>query len=84
LPYAYALDVANKWSEQFKEQLEQAAYEPEWSNSSRIYYSSNGFDRSFSRSLASSSTPPSSSGSSGSGGGGSSGGGGGGGGGGGW
>ncbi len=84
LPYAYALDVANKWSEQFKEQLEQTAYEPKWSNSQGIYYNSHSFDRSFSRSLSSSSTPPSSSGSSGSSGGGSSGGGGGGGGGGGW
>ncbi len=84
LPYAYALDLTHQWSEQFKDQLEQAAYEPKWSNSQSIYYNSGSFDRSFGRSLSSSATPPSSSSSSGSSGGGSSGGGGGGGGGGGW
>ncbi len=84
LPFAYALKVANNWSEQFKEQLEQSVYQPKWSNNQNIYHNTHSFDRSFSRSLASSSTPPSSSGGSGSSGGGSSGGGGGGGGGGGW
>jgi len=84
LPYAYAMGVAHKWSEQFREQLEKAAYEAKWSNSSHIY-SSNNFSSGFSRTMSSASSPPSSSGGgSGSSGGGSSGGGGGGGGGGGW
>ena len=92
LPYALALEVEHKWSEQFSDILAQASvegktYSPAW-------YHGRGFDTlgpagladslggGFSGAISSSSTPPGSS--SGSGGGGSSGGGGGGGGGGGW
>lgn len=92
LPYAFALDVENEWSEQFTEVLAQAAtaeqpYTPTWYQG-RSWSSQNlaGFTDNLGSSLAASiaaaATPPSSS--SGSGGGGSSGGGGGGGGGGGW
>jgi uncharacterized membrane protein YgcG len=80
LPYAIALGVENTWAEGFQGILEQASYEPRWSNSPYVY-SHGGFYNSFSSSMASSAATPSSSGS---GGGGFSGGGGGGGGGGGW
>jgi uncharacterized membrane protein YgcG len=92
LPYAFALDVENEWSEQFSEVLTQAAvekqaYSPSWYagsswNSQKFSGFAAGLGSSLSSSIASAATPPSSS--SGSGGGGSSGGGGGGGGGSGW
>ena len=92
LPYAFALDVENEWSEQFAEVLAQAAaagqsYSPSWYagrswNSQNLAGFAEGLGSSLSSSISSAATPPSSS--SGSGGGGSSGGGGGGGGGGGW
>ncbi|MBU0469488.1 MAG: DUF2207 domain-containing protein [Candidatus Omnitrophica bacterium] len=89
LPYALALGVEQKWSEQFAtvfERLAQAgsAYHPYWYHGRYRDFRANDFSRnlssSFSNAIASSSTPPGSS----SGGGGFSGGGGGGGGGGGW
>jgi len=92
LPYALALDVEHKWSEQFSDVLARAgtegqAYSPVWySGRSWSDLGSSGFASSlgsaFSGAIASSATAPGSS--SGSGGGGSSGGGGGGGGGSGW
>jgi uncharacterized membrane protein len=92
LPYAFALDVENEWSEQFAEVLAQAAtaeqgYTPTWYsgrswNSQNLGGFSAGLGTGLAASIAAAATPPSSS--SGSGGGGSSGGGGGGGGGGGW
>lgn len=83
LPYAIALGVENEWSESFKKQLDNASYEPRWSNNPYFYHHT-GYYQSFSRTMSTASTPPSSSGSGGSGGGGFSGGGGGGGGVGGW
>ncbi len=89
LPYAFALDVEQKWSEQFADVLAKAAIEQ---NYSPLWYSGSGwnslntsdftssFSSSFSGAVSSSSSAPGSS----SGSGGSSGGGGGGGGGGGW
>ncbi len=92
LPYAFALDVENEWSEQFAEVLAQAAvagqaYTPSWYeghswNSQNLAGFTAGLGSSLASSISAAATPPSSS--SGSGGGGSSGGGGGGGGGGGW
>jgi uncharacterized membrane protein len=92
LPYALALDVEQRWSEQFAEVLSQAAasgreYRPSWYHGSGwSSFHAGGFaaglGSSLSGAISSSSTPPGSS--SGSGGGGFSGGGGGGGGGGGW
>ena len=92
LPYAFALDVENEWSEQFAEVLAQAAttgqsYAPTWYegsswNARNFSGFAAGLGSSLSSSIAAAATPPSSS--SGSGGGGSSGGGGGGGGGSGW
>jgi uncharacterized membrane protein YgcG len=87
LPYALALDVEQKWAEQFTDVLAATSYKPEWCSGSgfaTFNVSSIGstFGGSMVSSLASASTAPGSS--SGSGGGGSSGGGGGGGGGGGW
>ena len=92
LPYAFALDVENEWSEQFAEVLAQAqkngqSYAPAWYegsswNSQNFSGLAAGLGSSLSSSIAAAATPPSSS--SGSGGGGSSGGGGGGGGGSGW
>jgi uncharacterized membrane protein YgcG len=87
LPYALALDVEQKWAEQFADVLAATSYKPEWCSGSgfaTFHVSSIGstFGSSMVSSLASASTAPGSS--SGSGGGGSSGGGGGGGGGGGW
>jgi uncharacterized membrane protein YgcG len=92
LPYAFALDVENEWSEQFAGVLAQAAvagqgYTPTWYegsswNSRNLSGFAAGLGSSLSSSIAAAATPPSSS--SGSGGGGSSGGGGGGGGGSGW
>ena len=89
LPYALALGVEQKWSEQFStvfERLAQAgrAYHPYWYHGRHGDFRANDFSNnlsnSFSNAISSSSTPPGSS----SGGGGFSGGGGGGGGGGGW
>ena len=91
LPYALALDVEQKWSEQFStvfEKLAKAgtAYHPYWYGGMHGGFRVNDFSSnlagSFSNAISSSSTPPGSS--SGGGGGGFSGGGGGGGGGGGW
>ncbi len=92
LPYAFALDVENQWSEQFSEVLAQAAaagqaYAPTWYegnswNSHKFASFADSLGTSLSDSISAAATPPSSS--SGSGGGGSSGGGGGGGGGSGW
>jgi len=87
LPYALALDVEQKWAEQFTDVLAATSYKPEWCSGSgfaTFNVSSIGstFGNSMVSSLASASKAPGSS--SGSGGGGSSGGGGGGGGGGGW
>jgi uncharacterized membrane protein len=92
LPYAFALDVENEWSEQFAEVLAKAAtaeqeYSPTWYsgrswNSQNLAGLSTGLGTALAASIAAAATPPSSS--SGSGGGGSSGGGGGGGGGSGW
>jgi uncharacterized membrane protein YgcG len=87
LPYAFALGVEHKWAEQFKDILEQAQYQPQWTNTHPIYFS-NHFGNDFSKTLMSSATDPARDGGgggfSGSGGGGFSGGGGGGGGVGGW
>jgi uncharacterized membrane protein YgcG len=89
LPYAFALNVEQKWSDQFSDVLAKAAseqnYSPAWySGSGWTAFNTSGFASSFSSSfsgaISSSSTAPGSS----SGSGGSSGGGGGGGGGGGW
>ncbi len=92
LPYAFALDVENEWSEQFAEVLAKAAaadraYSPSWYegntwSSQNLAGFAEGLGSSLSSSISAAATPPSSS--SGSGGGGSSGGGGGGGGGSGW
>jgi uncharacterized membrane protein YgcG len=92
LPYAFALDVENQWSEQFSEVLAQAAaagqaYAPTWYegnswNSHKFASFADSLGTSLSDSISAAATPPSSS--SGSGGGGFSGGGGGGGGGSGW
>ena len=92
LPYAFALDVENEWSEQFAEVLAQAAkngqsYTPTWYDgnswkSQNFSGLATGLGNNLSNSIAAAATPPSSI--SGSGGGGSSGGGGGGGGGSGW
>lgn len=92
LPYAFALDVENEWSEQFTEVLAQAAtaketYSPSWYTGSswspgNLAGFTAGLGGALASSIAAAATPPSSS--SGSGGGGSSGGGGGGGGGSGW
>jgi len=97
LPYAIALGVEQRWSEQFADVLAKAqveGYQPSWyvgpsfgsigssGFASSIADSTSEFSNSFAGAIASSSTPPGSS--SGAGGGGSSGGGGGGGGGGGW
>ncbi len=90
LPYALALGVENRWSEQFdatfaKLERDGGAYSPRWYRGQG--FSANrlgGFSDSFTSSLASASSTPSKSGSGGSFGGGFSGGGGGGGGGGGW
>jgi uncharacterized membrane protein YgcG len=81
LPYAFALGVEHQWAENFKDILEKAQYQPQWTNAHPIYFT-NHFGSDFSKTLQSSSTDPSTS--SGSGGGGFSGGGGGGGGVGGW
>ena len=84
LPYAFALGVQNNWSALFKTILEQAAYQPNWTNDRHIV-ANHSFASDFNRSMASSATKPSESSSGGgSGGGGFSGGGGGGGGVGGW
>ena len=92
LPYAFALDVENEWSEQFAQVLAQAAtaeqaYSPSWYqgntwSSQNLAGFAVGLGSGLAASIAAAATPPSSS--SGSGGGGSSGGGGGGGGGSGW
>lgn len=92
LPYALALDVEQKWAEQFNDVFERAIasgqeYRPLWYSGTAwstlgIAGFASGLGNSLSSVVSSSSTPPGSSG--GSGGGGSSGGGGGGGGGGGW
>lgn len=86
LPYALALDVEQKWSEQFSDVLTQANYQPTWYVGSYGMFNASSFTNTISSSFASAisaaATPPGSS--SGFGGGGSSGGGGGGGGGGGW
>jgi uncharacterized membrane protein len=83
LPYAFALGVEHKWTEKFKSILDDAKYQPQWTNSHPIYFGNN-FGRSFSSSVNSSALDPAKDGSgggfSGSGGGGFSGGGGGGGG----
>ena len=87
LPYAFALGVEHKWTEQFKNILDEAQYRPEWTNSHPVYFGNN-FGNSFSKTVNSSAMDPAKDGSgggfSGSGGGGFSGGGGGGGGVGGW
>jgi uncharacterized membrane protein YgcG len=83
LPYAFALGVENDWAENFKSILDQASYEPQWSNDPYIYYHMGNFGRDFGQTARQTSTQPTQSGG-GSGGGGFSGGGGGGGGGGGW
>ena len=87
LPFAFALGVEHKWSQKFKKVLEDAQYQPQWSNRPPVYFAGN-FGNDFSRSFLSSAIPPSQDGSgggfSGSGGGGFAGGGGGGGGVGGW
>ncbi len=93
LPYAIALNVENKWGEQFDDILEKAMqsneYEPTWyRGGSGEIFRANAFastlGSNFSSAISSASVSPQSSSSSGSGGGGFSGGGGGGGGGGGW
>lgn len=92
LPYALALGVEQKWSEQFSDVLDAAGYEPRWAGGQTVSKAltagalATAVATSLSGAISSSSTPPGSrSGSSGGGGGGgSSGGGGGGGGGGGW
>lgn len=98
LPYAFALDVVQAWSQKFSDVLDEAGQSPDAGKYMPTWYSgdmgkltaggfASGLVSSFSDAISSSSSPPgSSSGSSGggSGGGGSSGGGGGGGGGGGW
>ena len=87
LPYAFALGVEHKWTEQFKKILDEAQYHPQWTNSHPVYFGTN-FGNSFSKSVQSSALDPAKDGGgggfSGSGGGGFSGGGGGGGGVGGW
>lgn len=87
LPYALALGVEQKWSEQFAGVLTDAQYQPEWYSGNQLRNFqvagfATGLGASLAGSISSSSSAPGSS--SGSGGGGSSGGGGGGGGGGGW
>ncbi len=87
LPYALALDVEQRWAEQFTEILASTDYQPGWYSGGNFHaLGATAFASSlgsgFSSAIASASTAPGSS--SGSGGGGSSGGGGGGGGGGGW
>ena len=57
LPYAFALGVEHKWSAIFKSILEQAAYQPSWSNNRHIYTTHN-FSTSFSDSMVRSATPP--------------------------
>ncbi|MDH5380211.1 MAG: DUF2207 domain-containing protein [Cyclobacteriaceae bacterium] len=91
LPYAIALGVENKWSEQFDDIIAKAIanneYQPTWYRGSTLYsmhYLTRDLGSTFSNDISSSSISPQSSSSSGSGGGGFSGGGGGGGGGGGW
>jgi uncharacterized membrane protein YgcG len=87
LPFALALDVEQKWSEQFSDVLANTEYHPEWyrDRADRLFTPAvfaSTMGSALASAIASSSTSPGSS--SGSGGGGSSGGGGGGGGGGGW
>jgi len=86
LPYALALDVEQKWSENFADVLSRASYKPDWYAASGSAFAAATFAVSLgsglSGAISSASTAPGSRG--GSGGGGSSGGGGGGGGGGGW
>ena len=91
LPYAVALNIENKWGNQFErviaKAIENNEYHPTWyagRGLTNVSYLSSDLGSSFSSSISSASTSPQSSSSSGSGGGGSSGGGGGGGGGGGW
>lgn len=62
LPYAFALGIAHKWSEQFASILEAAQYRPEWHNSTNPVYFSHHFSNDFSRNLSGSVTQPSSSG----------------------
>lgn len=57
LPFAFALGVEHKWSSIFKTILEQAAYQPSWSNNRHIY-TNHYFSSSFSDSMVRSATPP--------------------------
>ena len=57
LPFAFALGVEHKWSSIFKSILEQAAYQPQWTNNRHIY-TTHHFSSNFSNSMVASATPP--------------------------
>ncbi len=57
LPYAFALGVEHKWTENFKSILDNTQYQPHWTNAHPVYFGSH-FGRSFSSSVNSSALDP--------------------------